>query len=165
MAPGLLARAGRPGSPGAVSSHAPLSPEAGLPFPTARSGCRSCLWRALLVTLRPRMSNGSLQKVQFSEDDGRNNVAMQAAPPAATNIKMMQGLELKSQVHKGSMDGRNKWQTISSPPRIHRPPPPRFLPELMRAAVCTRSRPGHLRGNNFANLSSTPSGPAAAKMA
>ena len=100
-APGLLPRAGRPGSPGAVSSHAPLSPEAGLPFPTARSGCRSCLWRALLGTLRPRMSNGSLQKVQFSEDDGRNNVAMQAALPAATNIKMMQGLELKSQVHKG----------------------------------------------------------------
>ena len=58
------------------------------------------------------MSNGSLQKVQFSEDDGRNNVAMQAALPAATNIKMMQGLELKSQVHKGSMDGRNKWQSI-----------------------------------------------------
>ena len=47
------------------------------------------------------MSNGSFQKVQSSEDDGRNNVAMEAALPAATNTEMMQGLELKSQVHKG----------------------------------------------------------------
>ena len=47
------------------------------------------------------MSNGSLQKVQFSEDDGRNNVAMQAALPAATNIKMMQGLEFKVRSIKG----------------------------------------------------------------
>ena len=53
------------------------------------------------MTLRPCMSNDSLQKVQFSEDDGRNNVAMQAALPAATNTKMTQGLELKSQVHNG----------------------------------------------------------------
>ena len=60
------------------------------------------------------MSNGSLQKVQFSEDDGRNNVAMQAALPAATNIKMMQGLELKSQVHKGVHGWENKWPSIPS---------------------------------------------------
>ena len=83
-------------------------------YPSPRPGCRSSLWWALLVTLRSCMSNGSFQKVQSSEDDGRNNVAMEAALPAATNTEMMQGLELKSQVHKGSMDGRNKRQSTFS---------------------------------------------------
>ena len=32
--------------------------------------------------------------------------------------------------------------------------PARFVPELMRATACMRSRPGHFRGNNFANMNS-----------